>query len=946
MKRCLRAPILAITALLSLAPPAAAQEPAAARAAPSDPLPVDPAVTVGTLPNGLRYYIRENREPRERAELRLVVKAGSVLEDDDQQGLAHFVEHMAFNGTEHFEKQELVDYLEGIGMRFGPDLNAYTSFDETVYMLTVPTDSAELVRTAFQILEDWAHYQSFDPEEIDKERGVVLEEWRLGQGAMARMQKEQLPILFKDSRYAERLPIGKPEILESFEHETLVRFYRDWYRPDLMAVVAVGDFEVAVIEELVRERFAGLENPESPRLRPTYPVPDHEETLFAIASDPEAPNNTVSIYWKQALRPEGTVGAYRQSIVESLYSQMLNTRLSELTQQADPPFMFAFTGQGRFIGAKEVYLMVAGVPENGIERGLESLLAEGERVARFGFTDSELEREKKELLRRIEQSYAEREKTNSGAYVSEYARAFLYEEPIPGIAYEFDLFKRFIPEIGLDEVNRLASEWIVERNRVVMVNGPEKEGVKIPTDEELAVVIAAVASAEIAAYEDSVADAPLLAAEPEPAAIVETGTIAEVGITRWKLANGVEVLLKPTDFKDDEILMRAYSPGGTSLVPDEDFVPAMTASTIVSQGGVGAFNFIDLQKVLAGKAVRVSPFIASLSEGLSGNVSPQDVETLFQLTYLFFTAPRRDEEAFQSWRARTLGFLANRSADPMAAFFDTLRVTMTQHNFRARPPSPDIYERETDLDRSYEFYRDRFADAGDFTFVFVGAFDPDSLKPLVQTYLGGLPASGRQETWRDTGIRPPTGVVERTVHRGIEPKSQTQIVFSGPFDWTRVNRHHIRSLAEVMRIELREVLREDMGGTYGVGVSASPSKDPREEYKLTISFGAAPDRLEEMTDSVFALIDRLKNQGPAQQDIDKVKEQQRRARETNLRQNSFWLGQIIARVRSGGELRDIPTYDALIDALTAEDVRAAARRYLNVENYVRVSLYPEDGGGG
>jgi zinc protease len=359
---------------------------AAQQAAPDlrGPLPVDPNVTIGTLENGLRYYVRENPEPRERAELRLVVNAGSVLEDDNQLGLAHVVEHMAFNGTEHFEKQELVDYLERIGMRFGPDVNAYTSFDETVYMLTVPTDSAELVRTAFQILEDWAHGQVFDHEEIDKERGVVIEEWRLGQGAFARMRDKQWPILFKDSRYADRNVIGNKEILESFDYDVLVRFYRDWYRPDLMAVIAVGDFDKSVIEELIQKHFAGIPMPQNPRERPVFPVPDHDETLFAIATDPEATMNSVNVYWKQALRDESTVGAYRQSIVENLYNRMFNARLFELTQEADPPFLGAFSGQGRFIGSKEIYILGAGVAENGIERGLEAVLTEAERVDRVG----------------------------------------------------------------------------------------------------------------------------------------------------------------------------------------------------------------------------------------------------------------------------------------------------------------------------------------------------------------------------------------------------------------------------------------------------------------------------------------------------------------------------------------------------------------------------------
>ncbi len=927
--------------ILVAATPVAAQQPAVDL---SSPLPVDSAVTLGTLPNGLRYYIRENPEPQERAELRLVVKAGSVLEDDDQQGLAHFVEHMAFNGTEHFEKQELVDYLEGIGMRFGPELNAYTSFDETVYRLTVPTDSAELVATAFQVLEDWAHGLLFDHEEIDKERGIIVEEWRLGRGAGARIRDQQLPVLFQGSRYAERLPIGEPEVIQSFEYETLKRFYRDWYRPDLMAVIAVGDFETATIEELVHRHFAGIPMPDIAPQRPIYPVPDHEETLSAIATDPEATFNSVAVYWKQPPREVGTLGAYRQSIVEALYNRMLSFRLFELTQEADPPFIGAGSSQGRFIGPKEVYILAAGVQENGHERALEVLLTEAQRVARHGFADTELEREKRELLRHLQQAYDEREKTESSRYASEYVRAFLYNEPIPGIAYEYETHQQLLPAVALVEVNRLAREWITENNRVILVDGPEKEGVAVPTEDELLAVFAAVESAGIEAYVDAATEAPLVPILPEPAEIIEIEEIEELGVQRWTLANGVRVLLKPTDFKDDEILFNGWSPGGTSLASDENYVAAMTASAVMMLAGIGEFSLIDLQKKLAGTAVRVSPSIGSLFETIGGSASPSDVETMFQLTYLYFTAPRRDGAAFQSLKSRMQASLANRDADPGSAFSDTLNVTLTQHHFRARPPTLELYD-EMDLDASYEFYRDRFVDAGDFFFVFVGNFDPDSLKPLIQTYIGGLPTTGREETWRDEGIRYPSGVIEKTVYKGIEPKSQTRIVFTGPFEWTRENRYAIRALGDVLRIRLREVLREDMGGTYGVSAGGSGSREPVPDYRFSIAFGTAPERLERMVDAVFLQVDSLQTVGPSQEDVDKVKEMQRREYETDLRENSFWLGQLIAAERYAVDPRNILNYGEMIDGLTAEMVREAALRYLRTDNYVQVSLFPEEDSG-
>ncbi len=927
---------LSLLVAFTIAAPVSAQEPGFD---PNQVLPVDPAVTVDTLDNGLTYYVRANDRPENRAELRLVVKAGSVLEDDDQRGLAHFLEHMAFNGTEHFEEQELIDYMHSVGMQTGPHVNAYTSFDETVYMLRVPTDTADVLETAFQILEDWAHLVVLDSVEIEKERGVVIEEWRLGRGAQARMLDEQFPILFKDSRYAERLPIGKREIVETFEHESLKRFYTDWYRPDLMAVVAVGDFDEQRIVDLIEQHFAGLQNPPDSRARETYDVPPHDETLFAIATDAEAPNSTVGLYHKQPLREQGTLGAYRQSIVGGLYNSMLNSRLYELTQQPDSPFLAAFSGQGRFIGSSEVYQLFAAVNEDGVAPGLEALLREGERVARHGFAATELERHKIEYLRDLQQAYAERENRESKTYAAEYIRAFLQGEPIPGIETEFALSQALMPTIQLQEVNRLAAEWITEHNRVVMVNAPVKPGLHTPTAEELRQTIAGVMDTEIAPYEDIVSDQPLVADVPEPSEIADEERIEEIDVSVWTLENGVRVLLKPTDFKDDEVLLRSYSPGGTSLADDEDYVSAFAASDVVGQGGLGEFSLIDLQKMLAGKAVNVSPNISSLHESISGSASPEDLETMFQLVYLYFTEPRKDSSAFLAYRSQVQGFLANRSASPQAAFSDTVQVIMAQGHFRARPLSAELFD-EIDLNVSFDFYRDRFADASDFTFTLVGAFTLDSIRPLVRTYLGGLPSMDRDETWRDVGIDPPGGVIRKAVYKGVEPQSQTQIVFTGPFEYTAENRHMLRSLASTLETRLRKVLREEMGGTYGVGVGATYDRFPDEGYGIRVGFGSDPERVEELTEVVFREIESFKDPGPDADDVKAVREIQRRSKETNLSENRFWVAQLTFADQYGTDPRTLTSYE-LIEGLTPEKVRAAAQRYLKTDNYVLVSLFPE-----
>jgi zinc protease len=924
---------LVVCLALALPQPSAAQDPGAR-------LPVDSQVTVGTLDNGIRFLVRANRRPERRAELRLVVRVGSVFEDDDQLGLAHFAEHMAFNGTARFPRQALVDYLESIGMKFGPEVNAYTSFDETVYMIQVPTDSPAVVTTAFDILEDWASAVSFDSVEIDKERGVVIEEWRAGRGAGARMRDQQLPIILKGSRYADRLPIGKRELLATFPHDAVRRFYRDWYRPGNMAVVAVGDFDPAGVVRRIREHFGRIPAPVSSRPRPTFDVPDNTEPLFAIASDPEATSTSVAVYFKQPLRDASTVAAYRTSIVERLFLNMLNTRLFELSQQADPSILGGGAGQGRFIGTKEVFTLGAGVREGGTLRGLDALLTEAERVARFGFTSVELDRARAELLRSMEQAFAEREKTESSLYADEYVRHVLEAEPIPGIAAELALHRQFLPTVTLDEVNRLARAWVTPHNRVIVVSAPRKDGVPLPTEAELAAVFTAVAGKTIAAHTDTLGDVPLVAQPPRGGRITAERAIPEVGVTEWTLSNGVHVILKPTDFKADEVLVRAVSPGGVSLARDDIYPSAEFASMVASVSGAGAFSAVDLQKLLAGKVASVQPYIGDEDEGFSGNASPRDLETLFQLLYLYGTAPRRDTAAFAAFRTRILTFARNRGANPEAVFGDTLMVTMARGHPRVRPLSGALVE-AIQLDTALAFYRNRFADFGDFTFFLVGNIQPDSLRSLVETWLGGLPSAGRTEGWRDLGIRPPSGVVQKTVLRGVEPKARTSLVFSGAFDESRKNRYLLRSLGDALEIRLREVLREDMGGVYGVSAGASSRIVPDTAYSVSIGFGADPARIDELVEAVFRELHAFQEAGPADSIVQKVKETQRRTRETQLKENRYWLSQLVAAHLYQTDPRNILTYEELIDALTAADIRDAARRYVRFDNYVRVTLRPE-----
>ena len=937
----LRTLSIAFLAVFTALPAIAQQAPSAAPPA-AQTLPVDSRVRIGTLPNGLRYYIRQNAKPEKRAELRLVVNAGSVLEDEDQRGLAHFLEHTAFNGTTNFKKNELVDYLESIGVRFGADLNAYTGFDETVYILPVPTDSAHIVNKAFQILEDWAHGQLFDPVEITNERGVVVEEWRGRKGAGDRMLNQWLPIALKDSRYAVRLPIGTKESIESANEERLRRFYRDWYRPDLMAVIAVGDFDPARIEALIRQHFSRIQPRPNARPRTLPEVPGNRAPLVGIASDREATSSSVDLIFKVPRQETKTVGDYRRDLIEGLYLGMLNNRFAEISRNPDAPFLGAGASKGNFFARSiDAFSLSAGVKDGGIARGLEALLAEAKRVDQFGFLESELARQKQSVLRAYERSFAEREKTVSGSFVDEYIGNFLDGEAIPGIEYEYQLTQQLMPTITLQDVNRLAREWITDENRVIIAQAPIKDGVPVPSEAELLAVFDKAAKATVVAWTETLSDAPLLPSVPAPGRVVSERSIPAVGLTEWRLSNGARVLIKPTDFKADEVLLNAYSEGGTSLAPDADFMSAALASQIVGLGGLGSFNRTDLAKKLTGKAAGVSASVGTTSEGLSGRASPKDLETLFQLIHLQFTAPRLDSTAFRAFSNQVLPQLENRGSSPEEVFGDTVQVTMSQGHVRGRPITPAVF-REVDIAKSYAFFRNRFADAGDFTFLFVGNVSTDSLKPLVEKYLATLPSTGRKETWKPVTPTMPRGVISKTVRKGTEPKATTIMAFTGPFVYTPENRFLFRALTDVFQIKLNETLREQLGGTYSPSVGGAPTRVPHAEYMLRVDFESSPENVETLTRTVLALIDTLKAKGPSAADVEKVREQLIRTRETDLKTNGYWAGNIASRDQAGEDVAGLlEPYDRMIRNLTAAQVQQAARLYFDTRNYARFVLLPE-----
>jgi zinc protease len=933
---------IADRALAQNAPAPSRAAPALSPAALNAPLPTDPKVRVGTLPNGIRYYIRQNAKPEKRAELRLVVNAGSVLENDNQLGLAHFVEHTAFNGTTHFAKNDLIKYLQSIGVRFGADLNAQTGFDETIYILPIPTDTARIIDQAFTILEDWAHGQTFDSTEVVNERGVVREEWRLGKGASDRMLHEWLPIALKGSKYAQRLPIGNEQSIMTATPSRLRSFYSTWYRPDLEAVIAVGDFDPAAIEAEIKKHFSGIPKPVNAPKRVSPGVPDNKEPLIAIASDKEATGSDVDLMFKLPVEKTRTVGDFRRDLMERLYLTMFNNRLDEIAQKPDAPFLDASASKGSFIGrTTDAFTLAASVKDGAIPQGLEALLTEAKRVDEYGFLQSELDRAKENLVRGYERAYAERDKTQSAAFVGELVNNYLEQEPIPGIETEYKLVQELVPTITLRDVNKLASNWITDSNRVILTESPIKAGITVPTRADLLAVFDRASKTSVTAYTERLSSAPLVAKMPTPGSIVARRQIPNVGITEWKLSNGARVLVKPTDFKADEVLMGAYAVGGTSLAADSDFVSADLASNIIAISGLGNFNRVDLAKKLAGKAASAGAAISETSEGLSGRASPKDLETMFQLIYLDFTAPRLDTAAYKAFQNQVEPYLENRSSDPDQVFGDTVSWTMASHNFRDRPITKAVFA-EANPEKALAFYKQRFADASRFTFVFVGNIDTTALKPLVDRYIASLPSLGRTETFRDVGGAPPKGVVERVVYKGVEPKANTVFHFTGTCDYNPQSRLEMRALMELFQIKLNETLREQLGGVYSPSAGGACNRVPTPRYDITIQYNSAPENVDKLSKSVFALIDTLKNQPPSAADVNKVKEAFGREREVSLKQNAYWLGNIMAREQASEDLGGLlAPYDEMVRNITPAMIQNAARKYFDTANYARFVLLPE-----
>lgn len=902
-------------------------------------IPLDPAIRTGKLANGFTYYIRKNTEPKNRVTLYLANKVGSILEDDDQQGLAHFLEHMKFNGTKNFPKNDLVNYLQKTGVRFGADLNAYTSFDETVYQLPIPSDDPEILKNGIQIMRDWAYGATLDPVEIDKERGVVLEEKRLGKGAQQRMQDKYLPMIFNNSRYSNRLPIGTEDVLKNFKPETIRKFYTDWYRPELQALIVVGDIDVNAMEQTIKSKFSDLKNPAKPRTRTNYTIPLISKNQFIAVTDPEFPVSVAQIMIKHPESKLITKSDYRNSIVRSLFNQMLGARFTELSKQADPPFLQAGASISGFLAGLDIYNAYVVAKPGEMERGFKAVLTETERVKRFGFTQTELDRAKESYLSNMESAFKEKDKTPSASFVNEYLRHFLEQEASPGIEYEYKMANSLTSGIGLNDVNNLAKRYITDLNRDVIIMGPEKEKANLPDELSVEKWISNVKQSEVSAYVDQVSDKPLLAQKPLAGKVISESKTPEIGVTELKLSNGVKVILKPTDFKNDEIGFTAFSPGGSSLYPDADFQSASYATTLVRNGGVGEFSAVQLPKLLSGKKISVMPYIAERSEGISGSTTPKDLETALQLTYLYFTQPRKDEEVFKGFMAQQRGGLANRGNDPASVFADSVSAILGNYNIRRTGPSLEKLN-QVSLDRAFEIYKDRFADASDFTFVFVGSFDIEKIKPLLEQYLGSLPSTNRKEAAKDLGIAIPAGKIDKKVYKGQEPKANVRLVFSGTYTWSEKHNNQLDALAEILTIKLIERLREDEGGVYGVGARASYNKFPKSRYSFSISFGCAPENVEKLINSTLDEINKIRQNGAQTVDIEKFIAEETRTTETQLKDNGFWLGYLSNQLQTEEDPKQVLTYLESLKELNPESLKATVQ-YRLADNFIRIVLLPE-----
>ena len=911
------------------------------------PIPVDQNVKIGKLDNGLTYYIRHNEEPKGQANFYIAQKVGSILEDESQRGLAHFLEHMCFNGTEHFPGNGVIKYCESIGVKFGADLNAYTSIDETVYNIdNVPVAKVpEAVDSCLWILHDWADGLLLNPEDIDGERGVIHEEWRSRQNAQMRIYEKILPEIYPNhNKYGERLPIGLMEVVNNFPYQVLRDYYEKWYRPDNQGIVVVGDIDVNEVEAKIKDIFGTIATPVNPAERYYVQVEDNDETIVSMATDKEFPYAQTFLFWKHDAYPDEMKGDLNYLVYQyatGMATMMLNERLEEFSQLPEPPFMMAqFSADENFFLAKtkKSYMGVVISGETQLKDAVATIWREILRAKRGGFTASEYERARSEYMSQIESAYNSREKKNSASYCSEYVRHFIDNEPtIMGVENQYALSQQLCPNIPVEVINQLFGSLVEEgKNIVLACMLPEKEGVTYPTVDEMKQMLADVAAENIEPYQEEVSNEPLLAQIPTGGKIVKSKA-DKFGYTMYQLSNGATVYVKPTDFNKDQIILRAYSQGGMSLYPESE---ALTLKNIglFTEGGVGNFNSTALTKALAGKQVSVNPYINLYEEGLRGNSTPKDFETMLQLAYLYFTAQRTDEDAFKSWQNKTRAQLLNAEKQPMTAFQDTLTRALYNNNPRVtQMKAADVDN--VDYARVMQIAKERFANAADFTFIFTGAIDEQTMLPLIAQYIGSLPAQGKKEKAREVGMGFTKGNQDKVFAKEMEvPMAVVVYLESGKGKNDLKSDLTLDIAHQILDIIYTEEIREKEGGTYGVSTAGGLNQRPKEtDAYLQIVYQTSPESYERLNARIEELLAEFAQNGPSDANMKKVKDYMHKTYQENLRQNNYWSGEMYFWNRFG--IDEVTDYEKVLDSITTEDVRKAIDDILKQRNQTRVIMY-------
>jgi zinc protease len=913
----------------------------------AQPIPVDPKVRCGKLDNGLTYYIRANQKPKDRAEFFIAQNVGAILEMDNQNGLAHFLEHMAFNGTKNFPGKGIINYLEKNGVKFGENINAYTAQDETVYNLSdVPTVREGIIDSALLVLHDWSGFITLDGKEIDSERGVIREEWRQRTNASSRMRTESSKLKYPGSQYAKRDIIGDTAIINNFAHQTIRDYYKKWYRPDLQAILIVGDVDVDKVEAKIKALFADIPKKENAGERPVYQIQNNTEPIIAIVKDKEALLTRIDLEYKHDVMPEEmklSMNGYFFGVANILISKMIGYRFDEIRQQADAPFVDSYAGYGSLVKSKDAFRLIA-IPKEGKEiEGLNALLLEGEKIKRFGFTNSELERAKTDFLKGMEVSYNERDNQKNNQLVSEYVRNFLTKEVIPGIEWEYNTTKLIIPQLKVEMVNQLAKSYITDTNLIVSIAAPDKESVKIPSKEMIISAIADAKKAELKAKVEEVLNKPLVKIIPRPGNVSKVATNKSLGTTEWILSNGVKIIFKPTTFKKDEILLSAFSQGGLSKIKNvADLPSAVLATAIVGSNGFGDYSAIDLSKILTGKIASVTPWIEGYKEGFSGSSSVSDFETMLKLVYLNFTSTRKDDDAYTAMMNGYKASLANSATDPRKAFSDSVKLTMTNHNARTVLMSLktlDLVNQETAL----SIFKERFAIPADFTFVLTGNVDPAdaTVKAAICTYLGGLKTKKGVEKFTDNNIRKPLGKVNNYFAKEMKVKKASNVIlYSAPMAYNLTNNVTATAIGSVLEMRYMESIREKEGGSYGVGVYGGVNKMPVNDAILYMQFDTDPSKQAKLMTIIHSEIAEIVTNGPRLEDVEKVKKNMLKKYAEDIAENEWWKSAVESYYQD--KINMVDDYKATVEALTPAAIQATLKDLVSQGNVIEVVMSPAE----